>query len=296
MKTKTITFILLALLLALFTSPVYGQEEGIPPLPHAFYGNIEVNGSPASVGTEVEARGEGVQTGVGNNPIVVAAEGSYGSSNPLEPKLIVQGNIVEGTILTFYVNSVPTGLTAEWHSGELTELNLSATVEGTPLETTETPPPETTEAPSPTPAAFSLSSLFISPNEVALGESVTISVEVANTGEETGNCEVVLNIEGVAEASKEIAVNPGASQEVTFTTSKSLPGTYAVDISGLSGTFVVMEEELVAAPPSPPAPPAPPAPQPVPAGLVNWPVIWGVVGGVIWLGLTVFLLARRKAY
>lgn len=152
MKAKTIAFIFLVVLLplALFTTPVYAQ--GVPALPHAFYGTIVVNGSPAPVGTQVEARGEGVLTGAGNNPIVITVAGSYGSSNPLEPKLIVQGDIADGAILTFYVNGVPTGQTVEWHSGEVTEINLSATGEAPPPETTETPPPGTTE-PTPAPPA-----------------------------------------------------------------------------------------------------------------------------------------------
>ena len=150
MKMKMVAFILLAVLLALFATPVYAQEA--PVLPHAFYGTIEVNGSPAPAGTQVEVRGEGVQTGVGNNPIVTTAEGEYGSAEPLEPKLIVQGEIAEGATVTFYVNGVSTGQTAEWHSGEVTELNINATIEGSlpepppPPETTE-PPPETTEPP-----------------------------------------------------------------------------------------------------------------------------------------------------
>jgi len=56
MKVKTIAFILLAVLLTLFTTPVYARGD-IPPLPHAFYGEVKINGSPAPVGTEVEARG-----------------------------------------------------------------------------------------------------------------------------------------------------------------------------------------------------------------------------------------------
>ena len=164
MKVKTFALVFLAVLLplALFATPVYAQA--VPALPHAFYGTVEINGSPATAGSEVEVRGEGVQTGVGNNPIVITVAGSYGSSNPLEPKLIVQGDIVDGAILTFYVNGVPTGQTVEWHSGEVTELNLTATgapspeTTGTPSpgttgapppETTEAPPPETTEAPPP---------------------------------------------------------------------------------------------------------------------------------------------------
>ena len=290
MKLKTVAFVILAGLLTLFTTPVYAQET--PPLPHAFYGTVEVNGSPAPAGTEVEARGEGVQVGVGNNPVVTTAEGRYGSSQPLEPKLIVQGDLVEGSPVTFYVNGVSTGQTAEWHSGEVTELNLTATIEGPPPETTETPPPETTETPTPKPAAFSLSSLTISPSEIALGESVTISVDVANTGEEAGNYTVTLKIDGVVEASKEVSVAAGASQEVVFTVSKDVAKTYSVDIDGLSGTFVVEEE--APAPPAPPAPPATPSPT-TPAQAINWPVLWGVIGGMTAVGVTTFVLARRRA-
>ena len=151
MKAKTVAFILLAVLLALAATPVYAQEA--PALPHAFYGTIEVNGSLVPVGTQVEARGEGVQTGVDNNPIVVTAEGEYGGSGAFDPKLAVWGDIAEGATVTFYVNGVSTGQTAEWHSGEVTELNVDATIEGSlpeppppPEETTE-PPPETTEPP-----------------------------------------------------------------------------------------------------------------------------------------------------
>ena len=32
------------------------------------------------------------------------------------------------------------------------------------------------------------------------------------------------------------------------------------------------------------------------AGPVNWPALWGVIGGVVVVGLVVFLLARRRAY
>ena len=294
MKAKTIAFVILAGLLTLFTTPVYAQED-ITPLPHAFYGTVEVNGSLAPAGTYVEARGEGVQIDVGNNPVVITVEGRYGSSEPLEPKLIVQGDIAEGSTVTFYVNGVSTGQTTEWHSGGVTELNLAVTIEGPPPETTETPPPETTLEPAPGPAAFSLSSLTISPSEIVLGESVTISVEVTNTGEEAGNYEVILKIDGVVEASEEVSVAAGASQQVIFTVSKDVAKTYSVDINGLSGIFVVDEgAPALPAPPAPPAPPASPSPT-APAKAINWPVLWGVIGGMTAVGVTTFVLARRRA-
>jgi len=155
MKAKMVAFIVLAVLLALATTPVYADTA--PALPHAFYGTIEVNGSPAPVGTQVEARGEGVQTGVDNNPIEVAAEGEYGGSGAFDPKLAVWGNIADGATVTFYVNGVSTGQTATWHSGEVTELNIDATIEGSlpepppestgPSPGTTEPPPGTTEPP-----------------------------------------------------------------------------------------------------------------------------------------------------
>ena len=295
MKLKTIVFVLLAGLLVLVTTPVYAQ--GVPPLPHAFYGTIEVNGGPAPAGTAVEVRGEGVEVGVGNNPIVTTTEGRYGSEEPLEPKLVVQGEIAEGTTLTFYVDGVATGETSEWHSGEVTELDLVVTI--------ESPPPETTETPAPEPAAFSLSSLTILPNEVAPGGAVTISVNVANTGEETGTYIVTLKIDDVVEASKEVSIDTGASQEVTFTTARDVAKTYSVDVNGLSGTFVVKEETsappALPAPPAPTAPPAPPPPAAAPptatepAKAINWPVLWGVIGAAIAVGVATFVQSRRKA-
>jgi hypothetical protein len=151
MKTKMVAFILLAVLLALAATPVYA--ESAPTLPHAFYGKVDVNGSPAPVGTQVEARGEGVRTGVDNNPIVTTDEGEYGGgTDPLAPKLVVWGDIAEGTIVTFYVNGVSTGQTAKWHSGEVTEIDLAATIEGSSSEETSGSSSGTTPEPAPQPA------------------------------------------------------------------------------------------------------------------------------------------------
>jgi hypothetical protein len=209
MKAKMVAFIILAVLLALSVTPVYADNA--PVLPHAFYGTVEVNGSPAPVGTQVEVRGDGVQTGIGNNPIVITVEGEYGSSGAFEPKLIVQGDIAEGATLAFYLNGVSTGQTAEWHSGGVTELDINATIEGSlpeppppPEETTE-PPPEATEPPP-------------------------------------------------------------------------------------EGTEPPPET------PTPPAPPAPPLPPSPPSGGGDWPVLWVVIGGVVVVGLIIFLVARRRAY
>jgi len=119
---KATIFVVVAFLL-LCAAPVYANDT--PSLPHAFYGNVTINGSPASAGTEVEARGTGVTTGITGNPITTSAVGEYGGPGALDQKLIVQGDIEDEATITFYVNGESTGQTAEWHSGETTQLNLT---------------------------------------------------------------------------------------------------------------------------------------------------------------------------
>ena len=101
-----------------------------------------------------------------------------------------------------------------------------------------------------TPAAFTTGVLTISPTEVGIGESLTISVSVANTGDATGTHEVTLEIDEAVVATKEVTLASGASQKVTFTTSQDVAKTYSVSVNGLAGSFVV----------KPPALPAPSAP------------------------------------
>jgi len=149
MKTRMVAFMLLAMLLALAATPVYAAEA--PSLPHAFYGTVQINGSPAPVGTSVKVMGEGVQTGVDNNPLVTTAEGEYGGSGGFDLKLAVWGDIVDGTTVTFYVNGFSTGQTAPWQSGKVTEVDLAVTIEegAVPDEPDDPTPPDTGDSTPP---------------------------------------------------------------------------------------------------------------------------------------------------
>ena len=153
MKIKVVAFMLLAMLLALAATPVYADTA--PTIPQAFYGTVEINGSPAPVGTSVKVIGEGVQTGIGTNPIVTTVVGEYGGgADPMTPKLVVQGSVADGAVVTFYVNGFSTGQTATWHSGEVTEVNLTATIEedavpDEPPDTGDSTSPDTGDSTSP---------------------------------------------------------------------------------------------------------------------------------------------------
>jgi len=90
------------------------------------------------------------------------------------------------------------------------------------------------------PTNLSVSSVSISPQRVNPGEEVTISINVANTGGETGSYNAILYINGVVEDSQSVSVAGGASKNVIFTVSKSDAGVYDVSIAGQSGQFTVV--------------------------------------------------------
>ncbi len=147
---------------------------------------------------------------------------------------------------------------------------------------------------APPAANFTSSKLSISPSEVNIGETVTISVLITNTGDAAGSYKVTLKINGVEEATRDITLNAGASKEVTFTTTaKDVAGSYTVDADGLSGAFTVKEKP--APPPTPTPTPTPtPIPIPSPEPVVNWPLIWGIIGGVVVVGVIIFLVVRKR--
>jgi hypothetical protein len=132
------------------------------------------------------------------------------------------------------------------------------------------------------PGLFSVGSLDVAPTEVDIGETVTISLLVANAGSEAGSYKVVLKINGTIEASKHVVVNASSTEQVSFTTSKDVAGIYTVDANGLTCSFKVREK------------PAPPLLQPVKP--INWLALGGTIAGVVVVGLLIFFLVRRRSY
>ncbi|HEY92606.1 MAG TPA: hypothetical protein G4O17_02530, partial [Dehalococcoidia bacterium] len=131
------------------------------------------------------------------------------------------------------------------------------------------PPP-----PPPTPATFALSNLNIEPSQSVtfiarrIGEEVTITADVTNSGELEGNYTVVLTINGETQATQEISLGVGESEQVVFTVSGNQPGHYLVVIGSLSGEFVS-------------------------SSWINWWVIIGIIAAVILLGWLIWHYTRR---
>jgi len=87
-----------------------------------------------------------------------------------------------------------------------------------------------------TKTAFTISDLTISPTEVDIGESVTISVLVTNTGDLTDSRRLTLKIDNVVVATRDVTLAGGASETVTFTT---VAGTMEHEITVTSFVIVI---------------------------------------------------------
>ena len=89
------------------------------------------------------------------------------------------------------------------------------------------------------PATLTVQFTNVNPNQVVANQPVTISTNVINTGDESGNLSVALKINGQVEQTRMISVGPQASQPIKFTVTKTEPGTYAVDVNGQTGSFTI---------------------------------------------------------
>ena len=134
---KVILSTVLALLLMLCATPAYA---GIPTLPHAFYGDVWINDEPALDGTNVSAVVDVGDIVPVQNPVGTTA-GKYGVNSP---HLLVQGNIKNGAVITFYVDGIAVeGVAVTFEiGGGATKQDLSVVKEE----------PEPEPEPSPTPS------------------------------------------------------------------------------------------------------------------------------------------------
>jgi hypothetical protein len=148
------------------------------------------------------------------------------------------------------------------------------TTSATPAPTisTTTTPVTTTLVVVPHPASFAASNLVINPSTVKPGENVNIYVRITNTGDVTGTDTVVLKIDNLVIASKDVTLAGGVSTVVIFTTSSKLAENYVVEVAGLNGNFTVSE-----------------------SGMPNW--FWVSVIGALVLGIILvvgFALLRKR--
>jgi hypothetical protein len=91
------------------------------------------------------------------------------------------------------------------------------------------------------PASFTTSDLVILPSEVEIGETTTITAVCTNTGDIASSHEAILKIDGIAVDTREVALDGGKSQQVSFDHSEGMAGTYHVSVNSLGGILSVKE-------------------------------------------------------
>ncbi|MFC1950471.1 hypothetical protein ACFLWD_02270 [Chloroflexota bacterium] len=120
-KIRLIAYGLLVLILLLWANPALA----LPPLPHAFYGTLEVNGSVAGPGKVVSAKIDGVNAG----SYTTTVDGQYGSVTTRDYLAVSCDGASDGDTINFYVNGYDTGQTATFQvAGGPTELNLTVVI------------------------------------------------------------------------------------------------------------------------------------------------------------------------
>ncbi|MDZ7731160.1 MAG: right-handed parallel beta-helix repeat-containing protein [Natrialbaceae archaeon] len=103
------------------------------PVPESYYGTLEINGSPAEVGTVVEARIDGTTVG----SITVDSPGVYAGTTAFDKQLLVNGTADDvGSPVSFHVIPNTSSLipgaanqTSPFQPNNYTELNLTASLE-----------------------------------------------------------------------------------------------------------------------------------------------------------------------
>ncbi len=114
-------------------------------------------------------------------------------------------------------------------------------------------------------AQFAFSNLRIEPDSVEAGSPVDIKVNATNTGNVAGESRVELLVNNESVDSENITLGPGESTEVKFSHTEDKPGTYTVEVGGLSESYGVTEK----------------------APFFSWIATLGILG-------TAFVILRRK--
>lgn len=115
--------VLAVIILGLVVAPAAASATPPPP-PAAYYGTLTVNGQPAPAGLTIVATIGGEVRG----RVVTDSVGRYGGAGAFDAKLQVNATDAEtGATVHFYVEGVEAPETSTWHSGDVTQVNLSAT-------------------------------------------------------------------------------------------------------------------------------------------------------------------------
>jgi len=235
---------------------IYARFVVKEPLPADFTITIlSINPIQADIGEEVTVSVRVTNTG--------DLEGTYAID------LVVDGEVVHTKMVTLDGgNSVTVPLTVSVNNPGTYTISVNGAVGKFTVKGPSVPP-------EPKPALLTASNLTISPAEVEIGETVTISVMVTNIGDLSGSYEAVFKIDDTVVATEDVTLDGRASRQVTFTISRNTAATYAISVNDLQGTLVVNAPPPIVKP-------------------SHWWLTATIIAGIIIAASTIWILVRRR--
>jgi len=248
-KLKSTIFGFLVLLLAVF--PVSSAFAQGLPLPHAFYGTINyTDGIAVEAGKVITARVGGVTCG----SYTIHETGRYGD-NTKNDYLLVQGDIVDGTTIYFYIAGQKAEETFPFHSGWTTNLNLTVAPTVTVTLAAE---PKSIPADGSSTSTLTATVMAEHGNPVENGTAVafttdhgTLSSATATTtsgvasatltsesSTETIIATIIAEVDGISDATAVFFIPAGGAGVVDSKTQKTESGDDTVDATDEAGTVV----------------------------------------------------------
>jgi PGF-pre-PGF domain-containing protein len=260
-RTAATIAVVLALLVAGAAVGVGGAAAADEPNepPAAYYGEITVDGAPASSGTTIEAEIDGEVRG----SITTQQDGQYGGPNSGDRKLTVSGTERdEGATVEFYVvgddgNRTLADQTATWSSGAHEQVDLSVQTssddgndgsnDGSNDDGSDDGSDTGGSSPSggapPEPSAnVTVTDVSVSTTEIRQGETVDVTVELANDGDDDGTYEVQVRANTLKVATETVDVPEGETRTVTVPVRFAHAGQRRITVDGVEGGTVAIAE------------------------------------------------------
>jgi uncharacterized repeat protein (TIGR02543 family) len=88
---------------------------------------------------------------------------------------------------------------------------------------------------------FSISDLSVNPALASYEQTISISINVNNSGKVSGEFEATLKINGTVESRKSSSIAAGADAVIVFYVTRNEPGDYIVDINGMNASFSIKQ-------------------------------------------------------
>ena len=87
--------------------------------------------------------------------------------------------------------------------------------------------------------SYQITSFYVTPATIIMGEKATVQAEVKNINSETDTYNVPLMVNGIADSRKSVTLAPGQTEQLTFEVTRSRAGVYKISVGSKESTLTV---------------------------------------------------------